>query len=169
MIKFFLGIVVGVCLLGAGVYLLITGGAVSMATSGKPFPMERKLAHQAINASIGVHDQDTALVEADETNLLAGAQSYLANGCTNCHGQPNKSEASMGKRLYPHAPALFPPSKGVTDDPVGTTHWVVKNGIRFSGMPSFEGTLTDPQIWQVSQLLRNANQLPASVQATLGK
>ncbi len=31
----------------------------------------------------------------------------------------------------------MPPSHGVTDDPVGETHWVVKNGIRFSAMPSF--------------------------------
>ncbi len=59
--------------------------------------------------------------------------------------------------------------KGVTDDEVGETHWVVKNGIRFSAMPSFESKLTDTQIWQVSLLLRNADKLPASLQALLTK
>ncbi|MDP9098353.1 MAG: cytochrome c [Verrucomicrobiota bacterium] len=50
------------------------------------------------------------------------------------------------------------------DDPIGTTHWVVKNGIRFSAMPSFGGKLSDREIWQVSLLLRNADKLPQSVQ-----
>jgi mono/diheme cytochrome c family protein len=55
----------------------------------------------------------------------------------------------------------------VTDDPVGTTHWVVKNGIRFSAMPSFDGKLTDSEIWQVSLFLRNADKLPPPVQEVL--
>jgi mono/diheme cytochrome c family protein len=55
----------------------------------------------------------------------------------------------------------------VTDDPVGTTHWVVKNGIRFSAMPAFEGKLTDAEIWQVSLLLLNADKLSLPVQEVL--
>ena len=38
----------------------------------------------------------------------------------------------MSKRFYPRPPQLLHPGEGVTDDPVGATHWVVKNGIRFS-------------------------------------
>ena len=61
-------------------------------------------------------------------------------------------------------PQLLPPGKGVTDDPVGSTHWVVKNGIRFSAMPSFEAKLTDQEIWQVSLFLHSADKLPPTVQ-----
>ena len=43
---------------------------------------------------------------------------------------------------------------------------MVKNGIRFSAMPA-AGKLTDQEIWQVSQFLRNADKLPASVQEFL--
>ena len=56
--------------------------------------------------------------------------------------------------------SCFLRAHGVTDDPVGATHWVVTNGIRFSAMPSFEGTLTDNELWQVSQFLKNADKLP---------
>ena len=62
---------------------------------------------------------------------------------------------------------LLPPSKGVTDDAVGETHWVVKNGIRFSGMPSFGTKLSETELWQVSRLLHNADKLPQSVQDAL--
>ena len=71
----------------------------------------------------------------------------------------------MGKRFYPGAPHLLPPNKGVTDDPVGMTHWVVENGIRFSGMPMFHCKLTDNEIWQVSLLLSNADKLPAKARS----
>ena len=74
---------------------------------------------------------------------------------------------AMGKRFYPHPPQLLPPGEGVTDDPVGATHWVVKNGIRFSAMASFGEKLTDTEIWQVTLLLRNADKLPPPVQEVL--
>ncbi len=73
----------------------------------------------------------------------------------------------MAKRFYPHVPQLLPPGKGVIHDPVGVTHWVVKNGIRFSAMPSFEGKLTDPESWQVSLFLHDADKLPPPVQEVL--
>jgi mono/diheme cytochrome c family protein len=55
----------------------------------------------------------------------------------------------------------------VTDDPVGETYWVVKNGIRFSAMPSFGSKLSDTEMWQVTLLLRNADKLSAPVQDAL--
>ena len=167
--KFLLGIVVGVCLLLAAGYLFVTRGGLAMSTKGGPLPFERSLARKALAASIGRSAEEQSPLSADETNLLAGAVVYQENGCANCHGQLDKPVSSIAKRVYPNVPSLLPPSEGVTDDPVGTTHWVVKNGIRFSAMPSFEGKLTDTAIWQVSLLLRNADKLPAPIQDALRK
>jgi thiosulfate dehydrogenase len=164
MIKFFLGLVVGIGLILLAGYLFATRGGISFATKGGPLPMERSIAHQALVTSIGQSSGDQSPIPADETNLLAGARVYQQNACMMCHGQLDQSASDFAKRFYPQ---LLPPSEGVTDDPVGATHWVVKNGIRFSAMPSFEGRLTDTEIWQVSLLLRNANILPSSVQEIL--
>lgn len=169
MIKFLLGVVVGICLLLAAGYLFVARGGLMMTTKGGPLPMERFFARQALAASVGRSAEEQPSLPADEANLLAGATVYLENGCASCHGLLDKPASDKAKRFYPHIPPLLPPSEGVTDDPVGTTHWVVKNGIRFSAMPSFEGKLSDTAIWQVSLLLRNANKLPASVQEALRK
>ena len=166
MIKFLFGLVVGIGLLLLAGYLFATRGGIFMGTKGGPLPMERFIAHKALAASIGQSSQDQSPLPADETNLLAGAHVYQQN-CAVCHGRLDQPAPDMGKRFYPHAPQLLPPGEGVTDDPVGTTHWVVKNGIRFSAMPSFEGKLTDAEIWQVSLLLRNADKLPPPVQEVL--
>ncbi|MGA7474902.1 MAG: hypothetical protein WBW60_19360, partial [Candidatus Sulfotelmatobacter sp.] len=54
-----------------------------------------------------------------------------------------------------------------TDDPASETYWKAANGIRLSGMPSFKTKLTDTQLWQVSQLLAHANEIPESVKRVL--
>jgi len=65
--------------------------------------------------------------------------------------------------MYPDAPQLLEPHPnkpeviGVSDDPLGETYWKVLNGIRLTGMPSFKTQLSDPEVWQVSLFLANAN------------
>jgi mono/diheme cytochrome c family protein len=165
MIKFFLGVVVGIGLVVLASYLFVTRGGIFMGTKGGPLPLEQSITSKAIEASIGKSAEDQSPLPADETNLLAGAKVYQ-EGCAGCHGRLDQDPATMSKRFYPHPPQLLPPGKGVTDDPVGATHWVVTNGIRFSAMPA-AGKLTDQEIWQVSQFLHNADKLPAPVQDAL--
>jgi thiosulfate dehydrogenase len=166
MIKFLVGIVVGICLVLLAGYLFVTRGGIQMSTQGGPLPMERSLAHEALSVSIGKSAQEQSPLPLDEANLLAGAHIYQQN-CAGCHGRLGQGASGMSKRVYPHIPPLLPPADGVTDDPVGETHWVVKNGIRFSAMPSFAGKLTDSELWQVTFLLRNADKLSAPVQDAL--
>ncbi len=68
--------------------------------------------------------------------------------------------------MFPTPPTLLE-GKGVTDDPAGETYWKVANGIRLTGMPAFQTSMTTTQMWQVSLLLAKANQLPDSVKRGL--
>jgi thiosulfate dehydrogenase len=166
LMKFILGLLLGAALILFAEYLFVAKGGIPMSTDARALPMERVLAHAAISASMGQAAKENSPVAGDEQNLLAGAQIFQRS-CAGCHGRIDQPDSGVGKRMYPGAPHLLPPSKGVTDDEVGETHWVVKNGIRFSGMPCFSGKLSDTELWQVSQLLHNANNLPAPVQAAL--
>ena len=165
MVKFLVGIVVGIGLVVLASYLFITRGGIFMGTDTKPLPLEETIASAAITASIGKSADDSSPLPEDETNLLAGAKIYM-QACAGCHGRLDQAPG-RSKGFYPEPPHLLPPGKGVTSAPVGATHWVVKNGIRFSAMPSFNQKLSDSEIWQVSLLLRNANKLPSSVQDSL--
>jgi mono/diheme cytochrome c family protein len=165
MIKFFLGLFVGIGLVVLASYLFMTRGGIFMGTDTKPLPFEETIAGAAITASIGKSADDQSPLPVDEANLLAGAKIYM-QACAGCHGRLDQASSSA-KGFYPLPPHLLPPGTGVTDDPVGATYWVVKNGIRFSAMRAFNQKLSDTEIWQVSLLLRNADKLPNSVQDAL--
>jgi thiosulfate dehydrogenase len=159
------GILLGIILVFAGVWLYFTGGHAPVAVADPPLPFERKLAHSSLHAYMEKQKPAESPIPADEKNLLAGADVYKQN-CAVCHGLPAETETAIAHGMYPKPPELFH-GTGVTDDPVWQTHWLAENGIRMTGMPSFKGRLTDSQLWQVSQLLANADKIPAPVKAAL--
>jgi mono/diheme cytochrome c family protein len=166
--RFLAGVLVGVAAVLAGGFLFVAEGGMPMAArNAKPLPLEELLAGRALDAAIREEAQRPSPIPADEANLLAGARIYRES-CEACHGAPGSVRAALGAGMYPRPPLLLPPSKGVTDDPVGETFWKVRNGIRLTGMPSFDGTLSETAMWQVSLLVAKADQLPPRVADELG-
>jgi thiosulfate dehydrogenase len=162
---FVVGLLVGALLLIGGVYYYFASGMAPMATDDPPMPFEKKMATKSKNAHIRNQMMPPSLVAPDEPNLVAGAKVYKEQ-CATCHGLPDQPPPAISDGMYPHAPLLFK-GKGVTDDPPGETHWTITNGIRLSGMPSFKDALTDTQVWQVTQLLANADKISDSVKGVL--
>jgi len=164
--KFLFGLLAGLGLCLAVEYLFLTRGGMPVPTKGGPLPFERKIARAALRSAMGKEDERPSPIPADEINLTAGARVYHEQ-CAVCHGDWGQPASAIAKGMFPVPPQLLPPKKGVTDDPVGETYWKAKNGIRLTGMPGFESTLSDTELWQVSLLLLHAAELPPSAQAAL--
>lgn len=159
-IGFVLGILVCV---GAGYYYFASGMA-PVAVSDPLMPFERKMANMALDAHIEKEHIGQPSVPADQPNLLAGAEIYVKN-CATCHGSPGH-EADYLNMMFPKPTQLFK-GTGVTDDPASESYWKAANGIRLSGMPAFKNKLTSTQLWQVSDLIAHANELPDLVKSLL--
>jgi mono/diheme cytochrome c family protein len=128
-------------------------------------PFEKKLANMALAAKLQKEMPKTVPIEPSEANYLAGAHEYLKN-CAVCHGVPGKEKTAIARGEFPLPPELLQ-GKGVTDDPPNETFWKVANGIRLTGMPGFNETLSPTQMWQISLMLANADKLPSSATAVL--
>jgi thiosulfate dehydrogenase len=161
---FLLGVVTTLVLLGVGGYLFVQKGGVSLAVSSPPLPLEETVAHMALKASMGHSGDVRNPLPFDEANMVAGAKVFKDN-CAGCHGLPSKDNSMRAKAMFPPPPQLFVKDQMVTDDPEGETYWKVKNGIRLSGMPSFDNLLTENERWQVTMLVSHADKIPAAAQA----
>jgi len=165
--RFVIGLVIGIILLPVLAFTVILLGDAPVATAAPPLPLERTLAALALHMRIQKEAPKTSPVPPTEANLLAGARTYH-DYCAVCHGTAGEPKTATANGMFPPPPQLFQ-GKGVTDDPAGETFWKASNGIRLTGMPAYHGSLSDEQLWQVSQLLANANKLPASVQQFLAQ
>src|SRR5437870_5101724 len=128
---------------------------------------ERLLAKKALRVRREREMPRSVPIATDESNYAAGAHIYHEH-CAVCHGLPKQPQTAIAKGMYPKPPALLD-GKGVNADPAGETYWKVAGGIRMTGMPGFQKTLSSTEIWQVSILLAHADSLTAKVQSRLSK
>ena len=159
--RFLLGVLIGAALIASAFYAYFAFGFAPVATMAPAIPFEKTLARKALHARLDREMPKDPPLPWDEGNLAAGAQIYIQH-CAVCHGLPGQEQTAIAAGMYPMPPQLFR-GKGVTDDPPGATYWRVSNGIRLTGMPGFQKSLSSTQMWQVSILLANANNLPSAV------
>jgi len=163
------GLVIGfslaVVILAGAVFVYFASGMAPVATADPPMPFEKKLANMALDAHIEKQRVVQSPVAADEPAFLEGAKVYKEH-CAACHGMPGQPPTEYAATMFPKPTQLFR-GHGVTDDPVPESYWKAANGIRLSGMPAFKTKLADTQLWQVSQLVAHANDLPESVKKAL--
>lgn len=145
------GFLVGLITLPVLALIYLKLGLAPVAVSAPALPFERSITHMALDAAIDKGAPKTSPIQPTEDNLLAGVELYR-HECAVCHGLPGQPKTDVAKGEFPKPPQLFE-GKGVTDDPAGETFWKVKYGIRLTGMPGFEGSLTDEQMWRISELL----------------
>jgi thiosulfate dehydrogenase len=158
--KVVLGFVLGIVVIVGGAALYFHWGSLPVATADKPFPFERQIVRGPLRARIN-REMKTPPLGVSEDVYEGGAKVYAAD-CAECHGTPGH-DVPFAKSMYPSAPQLWKKhakgnAVGVSNDPAGQTEWIVENGIRLTGMPAFDHVLSDTQIWQVTLLLKNADQ-----------
>jgi hypothetical protein len=168
--KVALGFVLGVAGVGLGMAGYLRFGTVPVATADKPFPFEKAIVTAPLEARLR-SERKAPPFGTGEDVYEGGAKVYKAE-CASCHGTPGH-DVAYARYMYPRAPQLWKrhtrgDAVGVSDDDPGETYWKVANGIRLSGMPAYDHVLTDTEMWQVTLLLKNADQqLPDPVMKIL--
>jgi thiosulfate dehydrogenase len=156
---FITGIIVTLACLLAGAYIFVKLGALPAGQDSTPGKLEMWAAKTSLAATISRGTKGlTSSLQPTEANLTAGASLYVTH-CQVCHGGPDAKTSAIAKGLTPNPPQLA--KDGVEDDPEGTTYWKIAHGIRFTGMPGFRESLTEPQLWQLALFVKHMDSLPA--------
>jgi mono/diheme cytochrome c family protein len=104
-------------------------------------------------ASVARHAGVTPSVSLDDPAIIqAGAKAFATRGCARCHGAPGVNWDKFAEALNPDPPDLA--EIGKAREP-GQLFWVIKNGIKMTGMPGFSLIgADDKEIWSLVAFVR---------------
>ena len=98
----------------------------------------------------------------DKELIRQGAGNYSAM-CVTCHLAPGASDTELSLGLYPAPPTW---SELGTKDP-REAFWVIKHGVKMSGMPAWGKSMDDKYIWGMVALLQQFPRMTAAEYETL--
>jgi mono/diheme cytochrome c family protein len=142
--SFLVSLVVVIVLLISGGLAFIYSGLFDVAASDPHWSVTRWVLETARTRSIEVHAAGIQVPPGldDPAKLLIGTEHFAAH-CAVCHGAPGVPKGDIAHGLNPrppdlaHASGLYSPSE---------LFWILKHGIKMTGMPSW-GDHSDDELW----------------------
>jgi mono/diheme cytochrome c family protein len=132
---------------------------VTISALPDPGPIESSIATKVKGwyISRAVRTSVPAAPENSDPSISAG-ETLFGMGCATCHGQDGRTPAPIGQSMYPRVLDLGSPEVQRMSD--RELFWVIKNGIRLSGMPGFAKIESDEQIWDLAYYVRSLGKQP---------
>lgn len=84
----------------------------------------------------------------DPARIRQGAGNYYAM-CIGCHLAPGMAPTELSKGLYP-----VPPDLTIERVSAAKAFWVIKHGIKASGMPAWGKSMGDDYVWNIAAFLQ---------------
>lgn len=132
---------------------------ISLSALPEPGKTETRLATRAKHflvsrASRGI----TPPAPKDMQAILTEGDKVFGTDCSPCHGASGRKSTDAGTWMYPRAADLG--SADVQRYSDAELFWIVKNGIRLSGMPAFGKVESDDTIWDLVRFIRTLPSKP---------
>lgn len=160
--------------IGVGV---IHGGGLTNFAGDEPHPA---LVNGAIEFArerfIAARSADVEVPDLNDTKLLVSGAEHYVPMCAGCHLGPGTQDTEIRRGLYPQPPNLAQPS----DHAGGHDHsdmqasarrqfWIIKHGIKMTGMPAWGATHDDDAIWGLVAFLQTLPEMSSEEFAALSK
>jgi mono/diheme cytochrome c family protein len=108
---------------------------------------------RSIAARLGGVPQSPAL---NDPQLIAMGAEHYAEMCTGCHLAPGMKDTEIRTGLYPKPPNLV--DRGAQRKPA-ERFWIIKHGLKMTGMPAWGFTHDDQSIWAMVAFLQKLPEL----------
>jgi thiosulfate dehydrogenase len=158
--KFLCGVLVGIVLVPLGFFFVLRAGFWPIAAASQPSSWESRVALRILQASVErVTPPLPNPIAASDENLLAGMKTFKS-GWSGCHGDFDGPNRWGTTSFYPRVPQFTQESPPLTEPQM---FWVVKHGVRYTGMAAWAGELSDDETWKVVTFLSHLERLPPRV------
>jgi mono/diheme cytochrome c family protein len=147
-------------ILFTGPFVVLFSGCTA---AKKPSKVETSLANAAKDVVIPIEaEAHKNPVPRNHQVIKEGQQLYLGS-CALCHGPDGHGETSLGRGMYPPAMDLTSPHVQHWSD--AQLFWIIQNGVRLTGMPSWKSSITETDTWKLALFIHELPRLDALVSA----
>jgi cytochrome c553 len=131
-----------------GLFVMISGIVPIKASSGH-WPITVALLQFSKRRSVATHALRVKAPLLDERMVMQGAAHYDF-ACEPCHGSPALQQPRIARQMAPRPPDLH--NAALTYDPQHL-FYIVKHGIKFTGMPAWPARHRDDEVWAMVAFL----------------
>jgi mono/diheme cytochrome c family protein len=131
-----------------------------LSARSSPSKVEESIARYMWRLAIPANARSTPNPIPATAENLNDARLHFADHCAVCHANDGGGDALFGRGLYPKPPDLRQAETQNRSD--GELFWIIENGVRFTGMPSFSSHGMNDDSWKLVHFIRHLPQLTAA-------
>jgi cytochrome c553 len=151
-------------LIGAGAlalagFLFVWSGVYSIAASKGHFKIVEWALTFGMRSSVRTHAVGIEVPPLDDANLTTLGAAHFHSGCAYCHGAPGVPRSPIALAMLPPPPDLSTDMRPWRDR---ERFWIVKHGIKYTGMPGWASQQRDDEVWAVIAFLKKLPSMHAA-------
>jgi mono/diheme cytochrome c family protein len=142
--------------IGAGVF--IWSGTYNVAANVPHWEITFEILEQLRDRSVAKHSEGINAPPLTDPKLEQAGFHVFNETCRLCHGAPGLTRSDFAMGLYPSPPDL---ASAETQEELKAAEvfWIVKNGLKLTGMPAFGITREDKELWGIVALVRHLHEM----------
>jgi cytochrome c553 len=140
-------------------FLFAWSGLYNVAASRGHFAVTDAILTFGMRNSVRTHaiGIEVPPLASEDLSMLGAA--HFHSGCAFCHGAPGVPISPIAQSMLPPPPNL---STSMRDWHDSELFWIIKNGIKYAGMPAWVAEQRDDEVWAVVAFLRRLPKLDAA-------
>jgi cytochrome c553 len=158
-------VAIGILVVPAAGLLIASLGIYNVAASRGHWPITEWLLEFGMRRSVATHSLSVHPPPLlDDDNLIRLGAAHFHGACASCHGAPGIARNPVVRGMLPEPPDLATVSGRWRDREL---FWIVKHGIKYTGMPAWPSLARDDEVWAATAFLKRLPALDAAAYRTL--
>jgi cytochrome c553 len=136
-------------LIGATVFVL--SGLFNVAATEPHSTMTERIIKLTLRRSVSARSASRLGPDLADEGLVRLGAKHFRFGCAPCHGAPGSARDAIAASMYPAPPSLSDATRKWETEEL---FWIIKHGIKMTGMPAWPGAGRDDEVWPLVAFLQ---------------
>lgn len=132
---------------GLGIFWL---GLINIGASTGHWAITDWFLHTAMRQSVRFRADAPPPEDYPTRAMIRRGAGHYETGCAYCHGSPASPRSIVVREMTPEPPHL---SERVEEWSASDLFWIVKHGVKFTGMPAWPARSREDEIWSIVAFL----------------